>query len=186
MEMDNSISVPEETALTQTTVVPDDAMHHQLHDKWTLWAHLPHDTDWTVKSYKKIMTFSTIEEAIVLYETIPDKMVKNCMLFLMRDGIKPTWEDEKNCDGGCFSYKVGNKNVTTTWKHASYLLIGESLTSESKLGASINGITISPKKNFCIIKIWLDSCEFQNPRKIMEIAGIVPDGCLFKKHVPQY
>lgn len=160
--------------------------YHKLHDKWTLWAHLPHDTDWTVKSYKKIMTFSNVEEALVLYETLPEKMIKNCMLFLMREGIQPTWEDEKNRGGGCFSYKVGNKNITTTWKQASYLLIGERLTSELKLSPLINGMTISPKKNFCIIKIWLSTCEFQNPQKITEIAGIVPQGCLFKKHTPQY
>jgi translation initiation factor 4E len=180
MELDNSVSTPEETASSNKK------MYHRLHNNWTLWAHLPHDTDWTVKSYKKIMTFTTVEEALVLYETLPDKMIKNCMLFLMREGIKPTWEDEKNRGGGCFSYKVGNKNIITTWKHASYSLIGETLTAESKLCASINGITISPKKNFCIIKIWLGNCDFQNPQKITEVAGIVPQGCLFKKHTPQY
>ena len=25
---------------------------HILFDKWVLWAHLPHDTDWSIKSYK--------------------------------------------------------------------------------------------------------------------------------------
>jgi hypothetical protein len=180
MELDNSVSLPQETASS------NEKKYHTLHDNWTLWAHLPHDTDWTVKSYKKIMTFTTVEQALVLYETLPDKMIKNCMLFLMREGIQPTWEDEKNRGGGCFSYKVGNKNIITTWKHASYSLIGETLTAESKLCASINGITISPKKNFCIIKIWLGNCDFQNPQKITEVAGIVPQGCLFKKHTPQY
>ena len=30
---------------------------HPLADTWTLWAHLPHDTDWSIKSYKRILTF---------------------------------------------------------------------------------------------------------------------------------
>ena len=30
---------------------------HPLHDKWVLWAHLPHDTDWSLKSYIKILLF---------------------------------------------------------------------------------------------------------------------------------
>ena len=38
--------------------------YHQLYDNWTLWAHLPHDTDWTVKSYKKILAM--INNVIVL------------------------------------------------------------------------------------------------------------------------
>ena len=29
------------------------AATNPLYDKWVLWAHLPHDTDWSIKSYKK-------------------------------------------------------------------------------------------------------------------------------------
>ena len=36
---------------------------HKLNDKWTLWAHLPHDVNWDVDSYKKIFSFDTVEEA---------------------------------------------------------------------------------------------------------------------------
>ena len=47
----------------------------------------------------------------------------------------------------------------------------------------INGITISPKKNFCIIKIWLSKCEYNNPDIITDIDGLVRQGCLFKRHL---
>ena len=65
-----------------------------------MWAHLPHDTNWGIDSYKPIYTFDSIEAIVTLYKIIPDNMVKNCMLFLMREGIIPTWEDEKNRNGG--------------------------------------------------------------------------------------
>ena len=81
------------------------ANSHVLFDKWTLWAHLPHDTDWSLKSYRKIIKFNSVEEVIALVNSVPDLMIKNCMLFLMRDGINPTWEDPANVDGGCFSFK---------------------------------------------------------------------------------
>ena len=58
--------------------------YHTLNDKWVLWAHLPHDTDWTLKSYKQIHEISNIETVNAINKTIPEKMVKNCMLFLMR------------------------------------------------------------------------------------------------------
>ena len=156
---------------------------HPLADTWTLWAHLPHDTDWSIKSYKKIITFNTVEEAIAITRTIPEVLTTNCMLFLMRDGIKPMWEDTKNKNGGCFSYKVNNKNVASVWKNLSYTLVGECLTTDKRLRPNITGITISPKKNFCIIKIWLMNRDFQNPTAISEIEGIVPQGCIFKKHI---
>ena len=154
---------------------------HKLNDTWILWAHLPHDTDWTLKSYKKISNVSTVEEAIALCETIPEKMTKNCMLFLMRDGILPTWEDEKNIDGGSFSYKINNKYVPESWKTLFYNVVGESISNNIEFLKGVNGITISPKKNFCILKIWMSSCKYQNP-DLIKINDLSKQSCLFKKH----
>lgn len=163
---------------------PQSQAFHPLIDKWNLYAHLPHDTDWTIKSYKRISGLSTVEEAITITESLPEKMIKNCMLFLMRDNIKPIWEDVNNKSGGCFSYKIANKNVSRVWKEISYILIGESLLMKKTGTSKINGITISPKKNFCIIKIWLNNCSNQNPETInySNIEGFTSYGSLFKKH----
>jgi len=171
----------------QQTAMEEEVTHpHALFDKWVFWAHLPHDTDWTLKSYKKIMVFTTIEEVIAFYQALPDKIVKNCMLFLMREGITPTWEDEKNRKGGCFSFKIPNKNVSTIWSRLSYVLTGETLSIDKKLLRAANGITISPKKSFCIIKIWMADCNNQNPALLSAIPGLSIQGCLFKKHKPEY
>jgi hypothetical protein len=162
----------------------DETTTNKLHDQWTLWAHLPHDTNWGLESYKEISIINNIEEALMLFETLPDIMVKNCMLFLMRKGIQPIWEDEKNRGGGCFSYKINNRAVPTCWKHLSYVLLGESLTTPL-LSKYLTGITISPKKNFCILKIWLSTCEFNNPDIITNIDGLPRHGCLFKRHITE-
>lgn len=171
-----------------STIVTDNAdqSSHKLHSGWALWAHLPHDTDWSIKSYKLISKFATVEDAIILLETIPDKMISNCMLFIMRDKINPTWEDLNNRKGGSFSYKVSNKTVCDIWKKLSYALVGETLATDNKVLSTINGITISPKKNFCIVKIWMSTCNYQNPAVIKKIIDITPNGCLFKKHSPEY
>ena len=160
---------------------------HKLNNSWNLWAHLPHDTDWSIKSYKKIYTLTTIEETMAITETLPEVLVKNCMLFIMKTGIMPTWEDPQNRNGGCFSYKISNKIVHETWKFLTYILLGETISKNESFVSSVTGITISPKKNFCIIKIWLSNCSYQNPEIITnEIKGIVSQGCLFKKHLPEY
>jgi len=160
---------------------------HKLNDIWNLWAHLPHDVDWSIKSYKKIYTLKHVEETIAITETLPDILIKNCMLFIMRDGITPVWEDVKNRNGGCFSYKIGNKIVCDVWKKLTYLLVGETISSKNTFVNSITGITISPKKNFCIIKIWMTNCSNQDPTIITkEINELSTHGCLFKKHVPEY
>ena len=157
-------------------------VEHLLSDKWVLWAHLPHDTDWSLKSYINIMEVETVEEMISLYNSVPEKMTKNCMLFLMRKDINPTWEDPKNAKGGCFSFKISNKNVASIWKELCYSAVGETLTSDAKFQNAITGLTISPKKSFCIIKIWMSNLNYQNPRKIRKIKNLDIDGCIFKRH----
>ena len=160
---------------------------HKLSCRWTIWAHLPHDTDWSVNSYKKIYTLGNVEETIAITETLPEVLVKNCMLFIMREGISPVWEDPQNRNGGCFSYKISNKNVHEVWKEMSYVLMGETISSDIAFSLNVTGITISPKKNFCIIKIWMRDCTNQNPSIVStELKGITPYGCLFKKHTPEY
>ena len=175
-------------AMSSSTVVKTESetSTHLLYDKWVLWAHLPHDTDWTIKSYEKIMDISNVEHVLSLYSVIPDKLIKNCMLFLMRNGINPTWEDPANKSGGCFSFKVQNKIVPQVWKRLSYVLVGETLSNNHRMSNVINGITISPKRSFCIIKIWMKNCTIQNPKKLTEIPGLSIQGCLFKKHKPEY
>ena len=160
---------------------------HKLNNRWNLWAHLPQDSDWSVKSYKIIYNFKTLEDAIVMTETTPDPLIKACMLFVMKDGIAPMWEDPKNRNGGCFSYKVSNKNVCEVWRELNYVLVGDTISNNSSFVNCVTGITISPKKNFCIIKIWMTNCDYQNPATVTaDISGLISQGCLFKKHTPEY
>ena len=76
-----------------------------------------------------------------------------------------------------------NKNVVAAWKRLVYCLVGNTITTNDELNKSITGITISPKKSFCIIKVWLSSCSFQNPKLMSSTIGLQFDGCIFKKHI---
>jgi hypothetical protein len=128
-----------------------------------------------------------VENTIAVTEVLPDVLIENCMLFMMRTGIKPTWEDPKNRKGGSFSYKVSNKNVHKTWRELTYVVVGNTISSKPQFINNVTGITISPKKNFCIIKIWMSDCSNQNPSDIINtIKDINPVGCIFKRHAPEY
>lgn len=175
-------------AYMSSTLTNDNiATYHTLSSNWVLWAHLPQDADWSISSYIKIATYKTVEETVAVTETLPCVMIENCMLFLMREGIKPTWEDPRNRNGGCFSYKVLNKSVSKVWRELSYVVVGGTVSKSAAFVNAVTGITISPKKNFCIIKIWMSDCVHQNPTAVTEdIRGLPPQGCLFKKHAPEY
>jgi hypothetical protein len=157
----------------------------QLNDSWCLWAHLPHDADWSLNSYKLLYTFKTVEETVSLINNLSEKCIKNCMLFIMRENINPIWEDEKNRDGGCFSFKISNKQIKDIWEILTYALVGENIFTSNKDNLKINGITISPKKNFCIIKIWLNTCEYKNLEGINKLLNLEDEIFIFKKHISE-
>ena len=79
------------------------------------------------------------------------------MLFIMKQGISPMWEDPKNRDGGCFSYKVPNKSVVKAWSELTYRIVGASISNTNPFVNSVTGITISPKKNVS----WSDNSNFE-------------------------
>jgi hypothetical protein len=178
MEMAQSTSINKSSSEQES--------QHLLSDKWVLWAHLPHDTDWTLKSYINIVEFDTVEKVIAVINTIPPTMIKNCMLFVMKKGINPTWEDPKNCKGGCFSFKIMNKQVCQVWNDLLKVVTGNTISIDKTFVRNVNGITISPKKAFCIMKIWMSGTDKQNPKVIVPINGLNSHGCLFKKHNPEY
>ena len=156
---------------------------HLLCGVWTMWAHYPHDNNWTQSGYKLLMNMSTVEDVIVAMHLLPDKFIRQCMLFIMKNPVFPIWEDEHNKHGGSFSYKVPNKIALSLWKDLTYALTGNTLSTNQNVLNDINGITISPKNNFCIVKIWMKSCTYQNPSVIVDnIRGLTARGCIFKKH----
>ena len=154
-----------------------------LHTAWVLWSHLPDDRDFSDASYTHLALFRTVEDVVCLMSQLPAKLVENCMFFVMRQGIKPQWEDTLNREGGYFSYKVNNGSVLSNWKDLVYATLGETLCADKDVMAHVTGITISPKRNFCILKIWMQTCHYQNPRVITARMSLVQSQTsLFQKH----
>lgn len=160
---------------------------HILNDKWNYYYHLPGDSNWTLSSYKVIMeNIDSVEAVKSLNSQIKNGIIKNTMLFVMRSHITPLWEDPNNRKGGCFSFKVLNRQVSDIWKNLLCALCGETLCFDKTKNEYINGITISPKKNFCIVKVWMNCCNIQDPNFIIDIPNLSKNGCIFKRHEPEF
>jgi hypothetical protein len=170
------------TTTTQNTTKTS-SRHTYLADKWNLYYHLPNDKSWDASSYKLIMgNIETVEQVIGINETLPRDIIQSCMLYVTRHGILPLWEDVQNCNGGAYSYKIVNKDVELVWRQLFYLLCGNSLMVNVNHMSHVNGISVSPKKGFCIVKIWLRDCSLQDPDYVTNIPKLMKEGCLFKKH----
>ena len=165
----------------------DKSQMHSLNDKWDMYYHLPTDPNWDLRSYKPIMKgINKMEDTLAIIRAININVIKGCMLFLMRDGITPRWEDPRNRNGGCFSYKIHNKNVANCWNKLFKYVTGESFSTIENVNKHINGITVSPKRNFCIIKVWMDTDKYQDSSVFNDIMDEQSSyECIFKKQEPE-
>ena len=81
-----------------------------LKNKWNIWYH--HEKDnWKISGYNKIYEIETISDFWCFYNNW-NKVggVTNKHFFIIQDGITPIWEDPKNINGGCWSYKIHEDN----------------------------------------------------------------------------
>jgi hypothetical protein len=155
--------------------------------KWDLYYHLPQNKNWDLASYKLILgDIDAADKLIAIVEGLTQNVMKYCMLFVMRSGITPMWEDPKNRNGGFFSYKVANKFVPEVWRTLFYAMCGETLSTNPKYSSLINGITVSPKKLFCIVKIWMLDLSMQDGSVIIDIPNLTKNGVAFKAHKPEF
>jgi len=164
---------------------------YNLNNNWTCWIHYQNDNIWTLDRYQNITTLTNLKDAILFIENLDENIIKKTMLFFMKDSILPLWESEDNINGGCFSYKISNINIVNIFKILLYKIMGNTLSNDEKTLNNINGISISPKKNFCIIKIWMrnkniieshDYTSNKDPFYIHNIFNIEEQLCVFKEH----
>jgi hypothetical protein len=164
----------------------EDDTERFLDDNWSIYFHDPDDSEWTLASYKNIGTISTIQDWIDIDRAFNDMWTKG-MFFVMREHIQPLWEDPKNKGGGCFSFKVNKPDVATFWFTLGSLLLGNTLgkdvenVCDDELHNSICGISMSPKRSYCILRVWIGNVKYSKPA-MFNIEAPSYTHILFKTH----
>lgn len=135
-----------------------------LKEKWVLWFHKLNDNDWSLKSYSKVFEISTYHDLLLVLKEIDN--ITAGMFFLMKNGINPVYEDERNCKGGYWSMRITKKDSHDFWEKILYYICVDNLTNEKKFEDKINGISIGPKINNCIFKIWTSDFKGMNTKNM--------------------
>ena len=126
----------------------------KLESKWILWNHKLDDNSWSNDSYNNIFEINNLLDYKIIKDNITLQNLQNTMFFLMRDNIFPTWEDPLNKDGCSASFKIPSLQINKIWNKLISYLICENIQKDIQYWDNINGVSISPKKEFNIIKIW--------------------------------
>ena len=130
-------------------------MSYDTNTKWNIWYHSIKDNNWSNDSYKKIFEINNLYALFFFCDSINNTHLFNSMIFVMRDGIFPTWEDKNNKNGCLLCYKIKSDNILKEYTNIIKSLVSENIHKNSDKFNLINGISISPKKEFNILKIWI-------------------------------
>ena len=161
-----------------------------FNSKWTLWHHSVQEKNWELTSYNKLIC---IENTSEFWNTIEHINLETSMLFLMRENILPLWESPDNISGGSWSFMIENNNAgdiltpnkaVELFKDFAIGMVGENLieTNTPETNLLVNGISITPKTNSYIIKIWAK--KFIEPRLLNKtfITPEIQEKMIFRYH----
>ena len=161
---------------------------YPLETKWILWYHNPSDKNWDLNSYKDILEINSVEDFCILRNSwnlcLPK--ITEGMFFLMRKKddtcIYPQWEDRHNRKGGYWSLKISKEESESVWYELIMHTIGETLTDDTYDSSNVNGISISPKKYFCILKIWNNDKKCNENKLLNTFLNKYSDSLLYTNH----
>lgn len=154
-----------------------------LNDTWMIYFHDPNNSDWNISSYKILTSaISSIEDYSLHWKCLK-KNVDKGMFFLMREHVFPSWDSPENINGGTLNIKVLKDSLANLFQELAFNLLGETLLNEQSRDKIylINGISTSPKKHFCIVKIWLSTHDLSD-KKFFNISHNYHGDIIYKSN----
>jgi hypothetical protein len=109
-------------------------------------------------------------------EALKVESLADGMFFMMRDPSPPLWESHHNIRGGCYSFRCQKKDAPDIYLNHIIAAMISSLSNDGE--NRVNGISISPKRGFNIVKIWnTDAQKFSHPSNInTNVATVIREG----------
>lgn len=131
--------------------VHEDGRHIKLRDRYVLWCHDIYNKNWNISSYKRLCIIENVADFWKLFNNFHKLGMRFNHYFLMKDYTEPTWEHVSNRGGGICSFKMDLDDSPAVWSNLIIKMVCGMLCDQLD---DINGISISPKNNWGIIKIW--------------------------------
>jgi hypothetical protein len=134
----------------------------KLQTTWVLWYHDPEIKDYSLASYVLVAELATLQQFWTVVDSIPKEAWECGMFFFLRKGFRPQWEAPENEHGGAWSKRIEAAQTHTTFIDLMvHCISNELLPSRPDV---LSGVTLSPKGQFHIIKIWNTNTSVHDKR----------------------
>ena len=160
-----------------------DKVDHSLNTPWKIWYHSITDNNWKNNSYKMVYQMNNLLDVNLVIDKIQSNHLQNSMFFIMRNDMFPTWEYVDNREGCCISFKIPGSDLKKHWDFILKEILTENIFTDKDKHLELNGFSISPKKEFNIIKFWLKNDNKNYDEFIKEYEPFfVKKKSIHKKH----
>ena len=148
---------------------------------WTLWYHDPENQDYSLASYIQVAEVGTPAEFWTLVDSIPKSAWEYGMFFFMKKGVRPLWDVPENEKGGAWSKKVDASYAIDIFIDMMvHCMTSQLLTTHKE---TLQGITLSPKGAFHIIKIWNTNTSHHERRLLTTTSKLrITDDVTYTAH----
>jgi len=148
---------------------------------YCLWYHDPNNSDYSLRSYIKILEIKDATDFWTVIEAISSEAWSSGMFFLMREGIRPLWDAPENDKGGAWSKKVDASETHSVFVDCMVHCLANTLLKSNN--EVVAGVTLSPKGHFHIIKIWNTTTTISD-RKLLSptLKMKISDDIAYKAH----
>lgn len=138
---------------------------------WTLYFHSPEESKWTLTTFTSLGSMKTWKDFWSVMDALGSDAFNEGMFFIMRDPIPPLWENHQNIRGGYYSFRCQKRDASDSYINHIIAAMTNQLTKNAT--NQINGISISPKRGFNIVKVWNQtSVQYNKPSDLQ--YGITP------------
>ena len=211
------LPIPNKHNMAKSEEIKHAVLAYPTKSKWTLRYHEVDNGCWRDNDYVLRYSITSLEDFWEVFNNVDQVgYFKNKDYFIMRDKIKPVWEDVKNKNNIIVSIQIPDEIFVDTITLLTGLVIGETFVKDNHL---INGISIkytneqnnmkrlSHKKkaifvkrpNFGLLKIWTNNKtpEFLDgglkiflnkliPKYVNESYADFTYKIVYKKMTPEY
>ena len=161
--------------------------NYKTNSQWCLWFHSLNNEKWTKRSYKNLFKINNLFDYHFLKKTFEKQHLQNGMFFVMIDIFFQHGKILIIALEDVISYKVDSDNILDSWNKLLLFLISENIVVNLDLFSEINGISIAPKKEFNIIKIWIRNDKLNYKNLVKDINPYFEiEKSLYKKHELEY
>eukprot|EP00005_Dracoamoeba_jomungandri_P002662 CAMPEP_0174259858 /NCGR_PEP_ID=MMETSP0439-20130205/8627_1 /TAXON_ID=0 /ORGANISM="Stereomyxa ramosa, Strain Chinc5" /LENGTH=291 /DNA_ID=CAMNT_0015343925 /DNA_START=126 /DNA_END=1001 /DNA_ORIENTATION=+ len=165
-----------------------------LENTWSFWLYRYVGRNKSLDEYeaalRELGTVVSVQDFWCWYNNLPSvtKVKAGTSYHLMKNGIRPVWEDPANVDGGSFCLRISKKFSCYVWEVLCMMTIGEQFDDALHPNDEVHGISVSVRRSGDdVITIWTKNAfAFDDYKMMAQLSKFMHPDAYSRLKLPIY